>query len=548
LKRILGCDPLGLIILACCTSVAPKIAVSSPADSAVAVTTYHNDNSRQGLNARETILSLANVNPRQFGKLFSQKVDGFVFAQPLYLPNVRVPGKGVHNVVYVATQHNTIYAFDGDTDAGSNQHPLWQKSFVNPAAGISTVLSEDVNCRDIYPEIGITGTPVIDAATGTLYVVTKEKHRNKQFVQQLHALDASTGEEKFGPTEITASVPGTGDGSSGGQIAFDPLRNNQRAGLLLNHGYIYISWASHCDNGPYHGWVMVYDTRTLKQVAVWNATPNGGLGGVWHAGGAPAANQDGNVFLATGNGTFDADTGGVDFGDSLLKFALPAHGQPPVLDFFTPYNQADLNVQDNDFGAGGPMLLPPQPPGSPHRNLLVMGDKEGTIYLIDRNNPGKFDPNGNEIVQTLAGQLVCCTGGNMTWWNNNVYVISVFDTLKAFSFDPTTGLLSNTPVSQTTQVFLYPPPFLSVSSNGDRDAIVWVLDTDTYNHRSNSTGQPAVLRAFGARDLSRELYNSNQNFPRDKAGKAVKFAVPTVVSGKVYVGTQDELTVYGPLP
>jgi len=177
-----------------------------------------------------------------------------------------------------------------------------------------------------------------------------------------------------------------------------------------------------------------------------------------------------------------------------------------------------------------------------------MGDKGGTIYLIDRDNLGKFNPGSNQIVQTLAGQLVCCTGGNMTWWNNNVYVISVFDTLKAFSFDPTTGLLSNKPVSQTTQVFLYQPPFLSVSSNGERDAIVWALDADTYNHRSNSTGQPAVLRAFDARDLSREIYSSNQNFPRDRAGKAVKFAVPTVVNGKVYVGTQDELTVYGLLP
>jgi hypothetical protein len=390
---------------------------------------------------------------------------------------------------------------------------------------------------------------VIDASTGTLYVVSKEKHRREQFVQRLHALDVSTGQEKFGgPTEIKASVPGTGDGSSGGQIGFDSLRNNQRPGLLLNNGYVYVTWASHCDNGPYHGWVMAYAAHTLKQAAVWNSTANGGLGGVWHAGGAPAADQDGNVFLATGNGTFDADTGGVDFGDSLLRFAPPVKGQLPILDFFTPYNQADLNAQDNDFGSGGPMLLPPQPRGSPHRDLLVMGDKGGTIYLIDRDNLGKFNPGSNQIVQTLAGQLVCCTGGNTAWWNNNLYVISVFDTVKAFSFDPATGLLSNTPASQTTQVFLYPPPFLSVSSNGERDAIVWALDADTYNHRSNTTGQPAVLRAFDARDLSRELYNSNQNFPRDKAGKAVKFAVPTVVNSKVYVGTQAELTVYGLLP
>jgi hypothetical protein len=510
------------------------------------VTTYHNDNARLGLNKNESTLTPANVNPHQFGKLFSQPVDGFVYAQPLYVPKVRVPGKGIHNVVYVATQHDTVYAFDADSNTGLNKEPLWKKNFIDPSIGVITILSEDVNCRDIYPEIGITGTPVIDAATATLYVVVRTKENGNKFVQRLHALEVTTGAEKFaGPVNIEATVPGTGDGSSGGQVAFDPLKNNQRPGLLLQNGYVYISWASHCDNGPYHGWVIAYDAHTLQQAAVWNATPNGGLGGVWQAGGAPAADPDGNVFLAVGNGTFDADTGGVDFGDSLLKFSPPAQGQLPVLDYFTPYNQADMNTQDSDFGSGGPMLLPIQPRGSPHRRLMVTGDKTGTIYLVDRDNLGMFNPNGNQIVQTIAGQLVCCTGGNITWWNNTIYVTSVFDSVKAFSFDPATGLLSRAPVSQTTQAFLYPPPFLSVSSDGDRNAIVWGLDTDTYNHRSNSTGQPAVLRAFDAGDLSRELYNSNQNFPRDKAGKAVKFAVPTVVNGKVYVGTQDELTVYG---
>src|SRR2546425_7458672 len=303
---------------------AMKVPMSSTTGSAIAVTTYHNDNPRQGLNAKETTLSLANVNQLHFGKLFAQPVDGFVYAQPLYLPNVSIPGKGVHNVVYVATQHDTVYAFDADSKTGSNQQPLWQKSFVDPLVGTVTVLSEDVNCRDIYPEIGITGTPVIDATTGTLYVVTKEKQTSKGFAQRLHALDVSTGEEKFGgPIEVKASVPGTGDGSSGGQIAFDSLRNNQRPGLLLSNGYVYIGWASHCDNGPYHGWAIAYDAHTLKQAAVWNATTNGGLGGVWQAGGAPAADHEGNFFLATGNGTFDADTGGVDFSDSLLKYALP---------------------------------------------------------------------------------------------------------------------------------------------------------------------------------------------------------------------------------
>jgi len=514
--------------------------------TSVAVTTYHNDNTRQGWNAKETTLTLGNVNSRQFAKIFSQPVDGFIYAQPLYLPNVSIPGKGIHSVVYVATQHDSVYAFDAGSKTGSNPQPLWHKSLIDPSTGISTVLSEDVNCKDIYPEIGITGTPVIDAVTGTLYVVTKEKHQSRTFVQRLHALDVSTGAEKFGgPIQIEGTVPGSGAGSVGGRIAFDGLRNNQRPGLLLSNGYIYIGWASHCDNGPYHGWVMAYDVHTLKQKAVWSATANGGLGGIWQAGGAPAADANGHVFLATGNGTFDADMGGVDFGDSLLKFAPPAQGQLPILDSFTPYNQADLSAQDLDFGSGGPMLLPSQPPGSPHKDLMIIGDKSGTIYLIDRSKLGQFNPAGNQIVQTLAGQLACCTGGITAWWNNNVYVTSVFDTVKAFKFDPAAGLLSSAPVSQTAQAFLYPPPFLSVSSNGDRNAIVWAVDTDTYIHRSNSTGQPAVLRAFDATDLGRELYNSNQNFSRDKAGKAVKFVVPTVVNGKVYVGTQDELTVYG---
>src|SRR5262249_20447924 len=318
----------------------------------VSVSTYHNDNARLGLNAQEKQLTLANVNPNQFGKLFSQPVDGFVYAQPLYLPNVNIPGKGIHNVVYVATEHDSVYAFDADGNGGINGHPLWASKFVDPAAGILTVLSQDVHCRDIYPEIGITGTPVIDTASATLYLVTKEKHNGHLFVQRLHALDVSTGTEKFGgPVDINATVPGTSDGSSGGQVAFDPLRNNQRPGLLLSNGYVYISWASHCDNGPYHGWVMAYDAHSLTQVAVWNATANGGLGGVWQAGGAPAADATGIVFLATGNGTFDADTGGLDFGDSLLKLGLPAGGQLPVLDYFTPADQADMNAQDADLGS-----------------------------------------------------------------------------------------------------------------------------------------------------------------------------------------------------
>src|SRR5438874_4742502 len=300
-----------------------KVSNFSMIGRSVAVTTYHNDNTRQGLNAKETTLTLGNVNSRQFGKIFSQRVDGFIYAQPLYLPNVSIPGKGIHSVVYVATQHDSVYAFDAGSKTGSNPQPLWHKSLIDPSTGISTVLSEDVNCKDIYPEIGITGTPVIDAVTGTLYVVTKEKHQSRTFVQRLHALDVSTGAEKFGgPIQIEGTVPGSGAGSVGGRIAFDGLRNN----LLLSNGYIYIGWASHCDNGPYHGWVMAYDVHTLKQKAVWSATANGGLGGVWQAGGAPAADANGHVLLASRHVTVDAGIGGVVFGASPVKFAPPAQG------------------------------------------------------------------------------------------------------------------------------------------------------------------------------------------------------------------------------
>jgi len=510
----------------------------------VSVTTYHNDNSRRGLNETETILTHANVNPNQFGKLFSYKTDGYSYTQPLYLPGVNIPGLGVHNIIYVATEHDTIYAFDADSSQGINRPPLWQRSFIDPARGITTVASQaDTNCTDLVPEVGITGTPVIDAQTGTMYVVVRTKENGK-FFQRLHAVDVTTGREKFGgPTVIKAKVKGTGDAAVNGFVHFDPLRNHQRAGLLLVNGLIYIAWASHCDNGPYHGWVMSYDARTLRQHAVWNATPNAGLGGVWQAGGAPAADDDGNVYFATGNGGFDADTGGLDFGDSVVKTGLSLNGQLPVFDYFTPHDQQFLDDQDLDLGSGGPMLLPTQRPGSPHQHLLTLGGKGGVIYLIDRDNMGHFNPNNDDQIVEALPASISLTGGIAAWWNNNLYFVPVFDTLKAFHFDPRTGLISPTPASQTITYFDFPTALLSISSNGNKDAIVWAPQDDGY-----FTGDPAILRAYDARNLAHELYNSYENLARDNPGSAGKFTVPTIANGKVYFTTHRRLVVYGLLP
>lgn len=509
----------------------------------VSVTTYHNDNSRRGLNDKETILSLNNVNANQFGKLFSHKTDGYSYAQPLYLAGVEIPGRGAHNVVYVATEHDTIYAFDAASNLNANAQPLWERSFIDPSKGITTLSSkEDVRCSDLIPEIGITGTPVIDSLGGTMYVVVRTKE-NGHFLQKLHALDVRTGVDRPGsPKIISAKAKGNGDGSADGFIRFDPLRNNQRAGLLLVNRQVYIAWASHCDKGPYHGWVMSYDAQTLSQTGVWNSTPNDGLGGVWQAGGAPAADEQGNVYIATGNGGFDADKGGADFGDSVLKLGLPHNHRLSVLDYFTPHDQQYLNDQDLDLGSGGPMLLPTQPPGSPHRNLLTIVGKGAVIYLIDQEKLGHFNPNGDDQIVQSIPDAVMITGGIATWWNNTLFFIPVFDNLKAFHFDTDTGLICPIPVSETLTAFSFPSAFLSISSNGDRDGIVWALQDDAYR-----TG-PAILHAYDAANLSRELYNSSENFVRDDPGESGKFTVPTIANGKVYFTAHKRLVVYGLLP
>jgi hypothetical protein len=500
-----------------------------PVDAQVSVTTARNDNMRDGQNLNETILSPANVNVTQFGRLFSQTVDGYIYAQPLYVPNVNIPGLGTHNVLYVATEHDSVYAFDADNDTGMNASPLWFSSLIDPTRGITSVPSGDVGCGDLVPEIGITSTPVIDTAAGTIFVVTKIKD-NGQYYHVLHALDITTGKDQVGsPVVIHAKVKGE---------VFDPFREAQRPALLLANGTLFIAWASHCDITPYHGWVMEYDESTLKQLAAWNSTPDGGLGGVWQSGGG-LASDGAYLFFATGNGTWDGPKHGKDFSDSVMKGPAISPRPPHPFDYFTPYNQATLSGQDADVGSGGVLLLPDQGEGSPHRHLLIQVGKSGSIYMINRDHMGNFNPSDNhQIVQDMENAI----GGlwsTPAWWNNYVYFGGSSDYLRQYSFDPSTGLLSTSAVA-TGAFSGYPGPTPSISADGNNNAIVWTIQTDNYG----SNGQ-AILHAFDANDVATELYNSNQNKSRDQPGISVKFTVPTVVNGKVYVPTAKQVSVYG---
>jgi len=516
----------------------------------VAVLTYHNDNARTGQNLGETILTPGNVSPDTFGRLFSYPVDGSVYAQPLYVPNVNLPSQGVHNVVFVATEHDSVYAFDAD-DASVGL--LWQVSFIDPANGVTTVPPEDVQSQDIGPEIGITGTPVIDDGSGTLYVVAKTKEAlgdGSHYVERLHALDIATGAEKFGAPIVIGdtifaggdpcdpgnytyfvgpSVAGTADG--GTEVSFNALRANQRLGLLLSNGVVYVAWASHGDSCPYHGWVIGYDAQTLQQVAVFNTTPNGSQGGIWMSGAGLAADSDGAIYLSTGNGTFDVtDSQAPAYGDSVLKLATCI--DLTVADFFTPWNQDALAANAQDLGSGGTLLLPDQPGARPH--LMVAAGKEGTIYLIDRDDLGAYQRCGttcDDVVQVTP--LGSASFGAPAYFNTRVYYQGVGDVLKAFELS--NGLLSSSPVSQSTTPFSFPGSTPSVSANGSTNAIVWALEVNSCT---------AVLHAYDALDLSRELYASTQ-VPADQLDGGVKFTLPTVANGKVYVGTQGNLHVFG---
>ncbi len=504
----------------------------------IRVTTQHNDNSRTGQNTNETILTPQLLSSGHFGKLFSVPVDGYVYAQPLYVPSVVIPGKGSHNVIYVATEHDSVYALDADSNTGINAMPLWRASFIDPLNGITTVSDSDVlNCTAIAPEIGITSTPVIDTASNTIYVLAETKEHGK-FFHRLHALDITTGAEKLGgPVAIQATYPGTGDGSSGGLLTFDPLMHLNRPALLLNGGSIYLAWSSNCDSDPYHGWVMAYDKTTLHQSAVWVVTANGRRGGIWSSGAGLTADGAGNLFLPTGNGTFETSGNSADFGDSILKMTLSGN-HLSVIDYFTPYNQGNLDDADKDVGSGGLLLLPDQ--GGLHPHELIGAGKEGSIYVVDRDNMGHFNAADNsQIVQNITGKIAGIFGAP-AFWNNNVYFAGVNDSVKAFSIS--NGILSTNPASSSPTSLGFPGATPVVSSNGTTDGVVWALQTAARLNDGNE-----ILHAYDATNLNNELYNSAQNQARDNPGRVVKFAVPTVVNGKVYVGAVQQISVFGPL-
>lgn len=503
------------------------------------VTTYHYDNARDGLNSQETILTQANVNSGNFGKIGFDAVDGKVDAEPLFLANVAV-GNQLHNVLYVATEHASVYAFDAD-----NGTQLWKTSILEA----NETTSDDHGCGQITPEIGITSTPVIDrkqGPNGTLFTVGMSKDANGGYHQRLHALDLTTGAEISGsPTEIAGSYPGAGDNSQNGNVVFDPGQYAERAGLLLSNGNIYMGWTSHCDAGLYTGWVMAYSESTLQQTQLLNLTPNGREGSVWMSGDGIAADSQGFIYLLDANGEFDGslDANGFpaagDYGNAMIK--LSTNGKLAVADYFATYNTISESSSDADLGSGGELLLPDQTDatGTVH-HLIVGGGKDQNIYLADRDNMGKFNPSNNpangNIYQWITGQMAGLIYSTPAYFNGVLYYAADGDSLKAFPLS--NAKMATAPSSVTSVKFPHPGPTPSISANGTQNGIVWALES--------SLTSPGVLHAYDPTNLAHELYNSKQAANgRDSFGNGNKFITPMIVNGKVYVGTQNGVAVFG---
>jgi hypothetical protein len=517
------------------------------ADGPISVLTRSYNNSRTGANLSETELDTSSVNVSQFGKLFSHQVDGHIYAQPLYVPRVVIPGKGMHNVVYVATQHNSVYAFDADGLGPAL--PLWQVNL-----GTSVPLpSQEVGppgYADIQIEVGITGTPVVDPSTGTLYVVAIAQEPIPQncpceYRHRLHALDIFTGSEKFGgPIVISSPATGLAGGVSAAS-AFDSRHQLQRPGLLLSSGIVYIAFGSYGDWEPYHGWIFGYDANTLQQVSSFNTTPTGYEGAIWQSGQGLSADDRGFIYALTGNGNYDVELGGANYGDSILKLSPPAAmtGVLTVADWFTPYDQENLMLNDIDLGSTGAVLIP-------GTNLLLGAGKTGEFFLVDRDAMGHYNgPNGPDQIaqrfQAGAGSIF----GSPVYWNSpsgpRVYVWALNDRLNEYSFDG--SLFQTTPVAvgSTLLLGMRPGGILSVSANGSMpgSGVLWA------SHATANAGWqtvPGVLRAYDASDVGVELWNSEQNPARDGVGNFAKFCPPTIANGRVYLATfSNELLVYG---
>jgi hypothetical protein len=507
-------------------------AVTSPGTD---VTTYHNDIARTGQNLTETKLTQANVNSQTFGLLRNLMVDGRVDAEPLYLSQLAVAGAN-HNVVFISTEHDSVYAFDSDTGV-----QLWKVSLL----GSGETTSDDRGCGQVSPEIGITSTPVIDrtaGAHGILYAVAMSKNGSTYF-QRLHALDVTTGTELLGgPVTVQATYPGNGANSSGGQVIFDPAQYKERAALLLLNGVVYTSWASHCDFSPYTAWIMGYNQTSLAQTSVLNLTPNGSEGSIWQSGGGLAADPQGNIYALMANGTFDTalNTNGFpsqqDYGNAFVKVSTTG-GTLKVADYFDMSNTVSESNGDVDLGSGGPMVLPDLSFGTANALHLAVGaGKDGNLYVVDRNNMGKFNPNSNNVYQELPGALPNGVFGVPAYFNGTVYYCDVNSTLKSFAV--TGGKLATAPV-ETAASFTYPGVLPSVSANGSTNGIVWAIENSV----------TAVLHAYAADDLTHELYNSNQaSGGRDHFGSGNKFITPMIADGKVFAATTNSVAVFGLLP
>ena len=512
------------------------VAVSAPAPSND-VTTYHDDAARTGQNLKETVLTQANVNQSTFGKLSFFSTDGRVDGEPLYLQNLVIGGRA-HNVLYAVTEHDTVYAFDADTGI-----QLWTASLLKP--GETT--SDDRGCNQITPEIGITATPVIDrthGANGAIFVVGMSKDGSGQYHQRIHGLDITTGAELAGsPSDVQAKYPGSGANSSGGNVIFDPGQYAERTGLLLLNGSIYTAWTSHCDHEPYTGWLMAYSEATLQQTAVLNLTPNGSAGSIWMSGGGLAGDAKGNIYLLDANGTFDTtlDAAGFpsngDFGNTFLKIST-AGGGLAVADYFALDNTVAESGSDKDLGSGGALLLPDLTDGAGQLQQLAVGaGKDGNIYVVDRNNMGKFSANTNgPIYQELTGAVPHGVWSTPAYFNNVVYYGAMDEAIQAIPV--VNAKLQTTPAAVSGNTFVYPGATPSISADGTSNGIVWAVENTS----------PAVLYAYRADNL-RELYDSAQAAGgRDSFGVGNKFITPLIVNGKVYVGTTNGVAAFGLLP
>jgi hypothetical protein len=497
----------------------------------VDVVTYHYDNARTGQNLNEMILTPATISTTTFGKVAFLPVDGKVDAQPLVLSGVPIASLGTHDVVYVATEHDSVYAFDANTGA-----LLWRASLL----GAGETPSDGRSCSQVVPEIGITSTPVIDRSRGALYVVAMTKNASNTYFHRLHALDVTTGAELFGgPRTVTASVAGTGAGSTGGTLPFDPKQYEERAGLLLLNGAIITAWTSHCDIDPYTGWIMSFNASTLAQTSVLNVTANGSRGAFWMAGAGPAADAGGNIFLLDGNGTFDTtlDAAGFpnrgNFGNAFLKVSTTSG--LAVADYFTTFNTVAQSNADTDLGSGGVLLLPDLvDSGGRTRHLAVGAGKDSHIYVVDRDAMGKWNASTNQAYQDIAGALGNSVFSKPVYFNGTLYYGAVGSTIKAFPI--TSARVASTPSSQSARSFAYPGTTPAISASGTTNAILWAVENSN----------PAVLHAYDARNLAVEIYNSSQAAGgRDAFGAGNKFITPTIANGRVYVGTSTGVAVFG---